>query len=160
MVSIENWIATISAGIALASLLFTVWQAHQAKKSEEASAASAERSSSAAEAVSVSQARIAEVLEKIESKYSNPWKVRHFKGDTYALRNDSDEEVLNVEFVTDDPIYGDAVHKYPQLQPGDEVSFRYASAMGAGRRIAVQWTRPSESEPRVWNGLVPARTTR
>lgn len=156
----ENWISIAGATIAFLSFLASLWQARLAYKSQESSADAASRSVTAAEEASASQDRIAKVLEKMESKYSNPWQVRHFNGDRYVLQNISDEETLDVQFATDSPMRPGEVHKHECLYPGDEVTFMYAPAMGRDRRIVVQWTRPSESEPRTWNGHVPPRPPR
>lgn len=154
----ENWIAIAAALIAFGSFIASAWQAHLAHKSQKSSAESAKRSLNASESASKSQERIAAVLEKMESKYSIPWEVEHFKGATYTLRNASDEEALDVKFGTDSPVNVGETHTYERLAPGDVVSFMYAADMNCGYRIVVEWRRPSETEPRVWNGRVPPKS--
>lgn len=154
--NIENWIAAVSAAIAFASFLLSLWKAHQASESEQQSRSSAERATSAAEQAADSQQRIANALEKLESRYSNPWKVRHQKGAIYLLINDSDENAVDVEFATDSPSDQGQVHDLGALGPGEEVQFWYESVTGCDRQIVVQWRRPSETEPRQWRGHLPA----
>ncbi|STC97743.1 hypothetical protein [Corynebacterium renale] len=158
--SLENWISTIAATIAFASFLASLWQARLARKSEELSAESASRSASAAESASSSQERIAKALEALESRYSNPWRVEHFHGSKYILRNDSDETALEVVFETDSLESKGERYECGTMGPGDEIPFLYIATMGTDRLISVQWVRPSESEPRVWNGTVPRRPSK
>ena len=150
----ENWISVTAAVIAFGSFLLALWQAIQAKKSSTEAGKAADRSATAAEESADSQSRIAKALEKMESRYSAPWAIRHIHGALYELVNQSDEPALQVRFEHSSPLSETSVEA-EVLEPGGSLQFRFVAAMGSGRRCGVRWTRPSETEPRVWYGSVP-----
>ncbi|MGV0391513.1 hypothetical protein [Corynebacterium phoceense] len=162
--TVENWIAVVGAAISLCAFLLSAWQARQSAKSSrdsqasaEESLAQAERSASAAEEASASQRRIADALEKMGSKYSMPWVVANLGAGEFTLLNDSDEPALDVKLSHDSPL-GPNTFEAKRLGPGESLQFNFFGAAPSKRRMSVQWTRPSEDEPRVWAALIPRST--
>ncbi|MGX1738574.1 hypothetical protein ACWIB8_05295 [Corynebacterium flavescens] len=150
----SNWIAVVAAFISAAGFALSLWQAKKAANSESDATNAAAQSASSAKESAASQERIAEALEKLNSRYPNPWKVEHLRGDLYIATNDSDEPALNVELETDSPISSEKIGA-AELSPGSQLQFMYAGTFGSNQEMTIRWTRPSESKPRVWRGSVP-----
>ena len=166
--TIGNWISIAGALISFCSFLLAARQARQSRKASTESQRHAEdsltesrRASEAAEGATHAQRRIATALENLESKYSIPWEVKPYRGVTYTLTNTSDEPAFHVTLVHDSPVTPNRF-KVERLGPGEDIQFTYigVSASGSHRRMTVEWTRPSETQPRAWSTSVPTTSTR
>ena len=156
---IENWIALGAAAISLCTLFLSAWQARQATKERKSAEEAAERAINAAEDSASSQKRIADAIEKMNSKYSPNWHIKHHGGSTYLLINNSNEAAFHVTVETDSPVKVGDKYKEAELQPQSSLQFWHVEAWDAEceGKVKVTWRRPSETVYRTWNGHVPPK---
>lgn len=166
-----DWISLAGVAVSAVSAVWAVVWAFKAKRSEAAAgvqaalatqaavdaAAAAERSAGAAErsaSALESQAQLA--VEQAEAAEGVPWRLVHSRGDTYELRNTSDQPKFYVK------VTGPKIHRRVETERLDgrsALQFMAIPAMGLGDEILVTWHQRSDAsdDERTWSGMKPAK---
>lgn len=155
--SIENWVAVISAVIAFASLVLAWWKAVQAQRSQRESTKQAEASTRAAQQAADYQKQIAESLKKLEPKPAPPWRVELDRGESYFLTNTSGETLHNVHVELGGIFRIANQGKIGRVEPDGQIDFMYMSVSGeqSPRQVQVSWNQVGTEKRRSWSGRIP-----
>ena len=96
--------------------------------------------------------------EQAAARYRAPWVLSHVKGDTYALTNDGDEPVVDVEIT---PPPNSAVRgglNHDRIGPGSSESFLVAPSMSSPHRdVVITWRRAAGGAVHEWKAPLPAK---
>lgn len=88
-----------------------------------------------------------------------PWRLAHFKGDTYLLRNDSAQAQYDVAIGLPDFAIVRGEHEWPSIGPGEARQFFAVRTLAApGVNVVVTWAhRPGGPQEQRWEHPLPAR---
>lgn len=155
--SIENWVAVISAVIAFASFVLAWWKAVQAQRSQRESTKQAETSTRAAQQAADYQKQIAESLKKLEPKPAPPWRVELDRGKSYFLTNTSGETLHNVHVEFDGICKIANRGKIGRVEPNGQIDFTYMAFSGeqSPYRVQVSWNQVGTEKRCSWSGRIP-----
>lgn len=152
---LSEWIGT---GISLIGAGIAAWQARGAGKARTDARESSKKAADAAERLAQATEDLAEVARMNADRKRPPWRIEYQGGDMYALINDSDDRMSNVNIR---PLEGkeDFSEYFPiDIDGRSSRRFPYCSTLGTSfdRRVRVTWTWPDGTEDK-WEGEIPAK---
>ena len=151
----SKWIGT---GISLIGAGIAAWQARGAGKARTDAQQSSKKAADAAERLAQATEDLAEVARTDAERKRPPWRIEHQDGDMYALINDSDDRMRNVNMR---PLEGeeDFSDYFPtDIDGRSQRSFSYCNTLmtSPNRPVCVTWAWPDGAEGQ-WDGEIPAK---
>lgn len=152
---LSEWIGT---GISLIGAGIAAWQARGAGKARKDARESSKKAADAAERLAQATEDLAEVARKDAERKKPPWRIEHQSGDMYALINDSDDKMSNVDMCPREDEEDFSEYFPTDIHGRSSRRFPYCSTLGTSfdRRVRVTWTWPDGTEDK-WEGEIPAK---
>ena len=149
----SKWIGT---GISLIGAGIAAWQARGAGKARTDARQSSEQAAQTARRLAQATEELAELARKAAER--PPWRIEHQDGDKYALINDSDDRMSNVDMCSREDEEDFSEYFPTDIDGRSQQSFPYCSTLGTSfdRRVRVTWTWPDGTEDK-WEGEIPAK---
>lgn len=151
----SEWIGT---GISLIGAGIAAWQARGAGKARKDARESSKKAADAADRLAQATEDLAEVARKAAERKRPPWRIEYQDGDKYALINDSDDRMSEVNMLPLEDNEDFSEYFPTDIDGRSQQSFSYCNTLmtSPNRPVRVTWTWPDGAEGH-WDGEIPAK---
>ena len=151
----SEWIGT---GISLIGAGIAAWQARGAGKARKDARESSKKAADAAERLAQATEDLAKVARKDADRKKPPWRIEYQDGDMYALINDSDDRMSNVNMCSREDNEDFSKYFPTDIDGRSSRRFPYCNTLmtSPNRPVRVTWMWPDGTEDQ-WNGEIPAK---
>ncbi|SDJ07461.1 hypothetical protein SAMN05444157_1600 [Frankineae bacterium MT45] len=142
----SDWVTAV---IASAALVVSIWAAFSSQRSAKHANAAAVLSANASVRAADAAERQTEIAEEARAAYRVPWVIEHKSGSMHRLVNDGDEAAKNVAIQVRYGVDEPQSFMFPTIDARSSVEF-VAHRVHGQVKIRVLWVRPVTGEEKSW----------